>query len=229
MPATVKLNAAAIGGTINTQGSGPVTVAADGTIIVNASDVVDLLKLGCTFINQSTRWFETASAPLAANATVIVANVAVTNAALTIAAQPDYMRPLRAVMAPGAAGVTGGVLTMIYTANDGTTVTDVFSLITPLSTSVIVTTSKAVAHLTSATVSGFVGGSSPTIQVGTIAALGVPLDPGFQDFVVFKENISGANETVGTVNAAGGYITPTSAPNATLLFGFGYSYNAVGS
>lgn len=229
MATTIKMNASAIGGTIFLPNTGQVVPASDGTVTILSSDIFPALALGMTFINLTTSWFETGHAPAAASATVTVANVAVANGALTIAAQPDYPRPLRAVMAPGAAAVTAGTLTMTYTANDGTVVTDVFSLITPLSTTVTVTTSKAVAHLTSATVAAFAGGSSPTIQIGTIAAIGVPLNAGFQDFAVFKENVDGADEAVGTVNAAGGYITPTTAPNASHLYGFGYTYTSVGS
>jgi hypothetical protein len=229
MATTVKMNAIGLGGTIFLPNTGQVTVGSDGTVTILSSDIVPALQLGMTFVNQISGWFETAHAPAAASATVTVANVAAANGALTIAAQPDYPRPLKVTFAPGAAAVTAGACTLVYTANDGTTVTDVLSLVTGSGVSVTPLSTKSVAHLTSATVAALVGGSSPTIEIGTIAAIGVPVAPGFQDFAVYKENVDGADETVGTVNAVGAYITPTTAPNGSHLFGFGYTYNAVGS
>jgi hypothetical protein len=201
---------------------------ADGTIQADSRDVIDLIRAGMTYVNKVTRTMSFSIAPATASATVYVANVAATNVALTIAAQPDVVRPFQAVFAPGAAAVTAGTLTVVYTGNDGITHTDVFSLVTGSGVSLTPNSSKACAHITSATIAGIAGGSSPTIQIGSTAALGLVCDPGFQGFAVQKENDGSGNATVGTVNAGQGAIAPTAAPNATRTYEFTYSYIAPG-
>lgn len=198
----------------------------DGLYTIDTRDFVSLQKAGVVAITKRTAKASFAIAPAAASATVTVANVAVTNVALTIAAQPDVCRPLQFIMAPGAAAVTAGTLTLVYVGNDGLTHTEVSSLVTPLSTSVTINTVKSVARLTSATVANFAGGSSPTIEGGTTAYLGLPADPGFTDFAVESENDGSGAAAVGTVNATQGAISPTGAPNATRTYEFTYSFNS---
>lgn len=200
---------------------------ATGAIYVLPNDVISALASGWAFFNSNFRFF-TATAPAAASAVVTVASVALSNGALTIAAQPDVLRPLQFVVTPGASAITGGTLTLVYFANDGTTTTDVLPLAAAASTPATLNTSKGVLLLSSATVAGLVGGTSPTIKGGTTAAISVPVDAGFSAFTVLRENVDSTNETVGTVAAASASITTTTAPNGTHSFSLGYLYTVPG-
>jgi len=219
--AQVKLYTNGLGGQINTQSSGTVFVSAAGTITVNAADVPDMLRLGCTFVMTQVRR-QYVPTPAAASATGIVSNVTTANGALTIAAQPGVGRQLAIVTAPGSPGITAGTLTMVYVANDGTTTTDVFSLIGATTTTPV--TTKGVLTLTSATVAGLVGGTSPTIEVGTNAVLALPIDKGDSSLALLKETLDGSDvgTNVGTLAAYGLY-TPHTAPNGTHTYMVDYA------
>jgi hypothetical protein len=108
------------------------------------------------------------NAPVASSGTYIVANVAATSVALTIAHQPDVCRELSWTLAPGAAAISAGTLTIVYLNELGVTQTDVFNLATAsgVSLSGVTTHGCQAAGLTSATIASIAGGSSPTIQVG---------------------------------------------------------------
>lgn len=199
--------------------------AADGTISVDVRDVGAALLAGWLPAIIQVRQ-ATLSAPPAASATAIVANVTTTNVALTIAAQPTVPRQLSIVSAPGSPGITAGNLAVVYTANDGTTQTDNFSLIGAATATFV--TSKGCLQLTSATVSGLVGGTSPTIQIGTNAVLAVPIQQNAQDPLVLRETLDAANVAAGsrgTLTATGLY-TPTTAPNGTHNWVVDYSFLA---
>ena len=191
---------------------------------VAQGDIADLVNMGCTFSSVKSRSLYL-GVVLAASLTVTVANVAVANGALTIAAQPDVARQLVATLAPGAADVTAGTLTMVYIAADGSQVTDVLSLVTASGVTKTVTTSKAVARLTSATVAGFVGGSSPTIEVGTNTKVGLPAEQGAVGFSVYKET-SDHVDAGGTfvVDAVNGLYTLQTTPNGTHVLNLWYNY-----
>lgn len=212
-----------------TGGTNPSTGAFTG---IQAGDVLGLLNSGVRFSAPRVEWVGP-FVPLAASGTRTVANVAATNTTLTIAAQPDVPRPIIAVLAPGTLAITAGTLTMTYTAASGAAVTDTFSLVTPLSTSLTLTSSQGVAHLTSAVIAGITGGSSPTIQLGTTAAISLPISNVFAGLTVFKENVDNADEAVGTVTTTGSAgannlavsVAPTTAPNGTHSYTFGVSYS----
>lgn len=224
---TLKMSAAAIGGTIMTQYSGPVTVASDGTVTVSALDAPSLLAAGATFVNVRTGNAYYA-APLAASAAKFVASVALTNGLLTIAAQPDVPRQAQVVVTPGAAAITAGTLTAVYTAADGTTQTDVFSLITAASTNLTINLSKGAMFFTSFTVAAVAGGSSPTIEIGSTASLALPVDANAVDVAVVYEADTDAPKTPGAVTFQSCY-APSSAPNATLNYSIAYTFTAPNS
>jgi hypothetical protein len=110
----------------------------------------------------------TFATPHASSGTYIVANVAATSVALTIANQPDVCRELSWTLAPGAAAITAGTLTVVYLNELGVTQTDVFNLATAsgVSLSGVTTHGCQAGGLTSATIASIAGGSSPTIQMG---------------------------------------------------------------
>lgn len=236
---TVRMFApAGVGGLIQAP-NGTYNVASDGTVTVNAADASYLFGLGFQFALTDHRVYTTPGAPVLASAVVTVSSVALGNGTLTIAAQPDVARQLQAVVFPGTPGITAGTLTYLYTANDGTTQSDVLSLVTgPQAAGVAgntLATSKGVERLTSATVAGLVGGNSPTIEVGTNTYIAVPVPPRFVDWAVTKETkITPTNGTLGltvpaddtlptTVLAAGALVSPTTAPDGTRQLSFGYN------
>jgi hypothetical protein len=200
--------------------------AADQTGVVSnvaAADVLDHLNAGCRFAYTGAQYLSLGT-PAVAAASSIVTNGTLSNGSLTIAGQPDVPRKLQAVVAPGAAAISAGSLTLTYTDASGQAQADSFALTTPASTNLTFSTSHGVARIASAVVSGIAGGSSPTIAVGTTNALGLPAVQGAFSFAVFKEVKDGADETVGTVDATGGTVTPTTAPNGTHSFSFGYTF-----
>jgi hypothetical protein len=226
MSVTVKLNASAIGGTIQTQNSGTVQVASDGTITVNAADVPDMLKAGCTYINSDCRFYTPPGAPAAANASLLFASAACTNGTKAVAAQPDVPRPVQAIFYPGTTAVTAGTLALTYVANDGTTVTDTFSLITAASTNLTLNSSKGVVSMTSQVVAAMAGGTSPAVKIGTTATLALPVPPGVQDVALIFENDAG---TLSLGTTSGSLWTPVTAPNATVTYTAGYTFIAPNS
>jgi hypothetical protein len=151
--------------------------------------------------------------------------VALANGALTISANPDAMRQVFMRVDPGSPAITAGVCTVTYAANDGTTAqVDVLSLATAFNTVLSTNLSKGVLTVASAVVSGLVGGGTPHIQLGTNAALAVPLPPGSVDVTILKEITDGADTSanLGTVNNVGIW-TPHTVPNGTHTFGVNYS------
>jgi len=223
-----------IGGLIQAP-SGTYAVASDGVVTANAADAQFLLGLGFQFAVTDHKLYTTGGAPAASSAAVTVSSTSLTAGSLTIAAQPDTPRQLQAVVFPGATtAITAGNLVLTYTANDGTTQVDTLSLVMATQTAgtagATLTTTKGVERLASAVVSGLVGGTSPGVQIGTNNFLAVPVPPRFVDFAVVAEKkitwATGlpADEAVPTsFITAGALVTPTTNPNATLGFSFGYN------
>jgi hypothetical protein len=206
---------------------------------VASGDVVSLLNMGCTPSTLKTRLLA-AGAVLTASLTGIISNVALTNLTLTIAAQPDVPRQLVLTMAPGAAAVTAGQALITYVAADGSVQVETASLITGSGVTVTYKTVKAVAELTSVVTSGVVGGSSPTIEMGTNGVIGLPAEQGAIGFSVFKETYTTVSAnittgvitpvitdqgTLGAVDAINGLYTPTTAPNTAKQINVWFNYN----
>jgi hypothetical protein len=239
---SIKLIApAGVGGVVMGRSGTNYTIGSDGTISgVSFLDVDALMNDGFQWAVTAQRVYSTPGAPAIAAAAVTVASTGFSNGTLSIAAQPDVPRQLQAVVNAGAASLVAGQLALTYTANDSTTQTDTlnFGGIASSGTATL-QTSKGVVHLTSAVVSGVSGGSSPGVQVGTNGTIAVPVDPGFVDFAVIKETkltptagtlglMVPADETIGTVTAAGALIAPTQAPDGTHQLSFGYTYTFPG-
>lgn len=214
------------GGIIQTEYSGNVTPGPDNTVTVDTRDVPSMLRLGASYVNQMNRW-QPISAARAGSAGRIVASATLANGTLAIANQPDVGRVCNVRVDPSTLAITAGVIALNYTANDGTTQTDTLPLSVALSTLLTQPTSKGVLHLNSAIVTGLVGGATPKVQIDDTNSLALQVDAGFQSFAVTKANVDGADEVIGTVNAAAGSITPTTAPNATHTYGFAYTYLGV--
>jgi hypothetical protein len=231
---------AVLGGVVNGRSGQNYVIGADGTISnVNALDVTALMNVGFQWAVTARKSYTTPGAPLAASAAVTVTSTALANGTLAVAAQPDQPRQLQVLINSGSLTLSAGALaSLTYTANDGTTQTDVLAPAGLAATSIAtLTTTKGVLHLTGAVVSGVPAAAAANagIQVGTNATLAVPVDPGFVDFQVLKETkitpTAGtlgltvpADETIGTVNSTGAMIAPTQAPDGTHALSFEYTY-----
>jgi hypothetical protein len=206
--------------------SGSVTAAAiDNTFTIDVRDLAGAMGQGYVPVYRDSRWHTATPTPAAPNVAAIVASVALANGALTIAANPDAMRQVFMRVDPGTTGITAGVCTVTYNANDGTAgQVDILQLATPLSTILSTNLTKGALTVASAVVSGLVGGTTPKIQLGTNANLAVPLPPGSVDVTILKEITDGTDNsaTLGTMNNAGIW-TPHTVPNATHTFGVNYS------
>lgn len=201
----------------------------NGRITVQSGDIVPLLDASLTGSQLVNQWYSTPTAPAVANATAQVASITMSNATLTVAAQPDISRPLQFKMGAGTTPITAGVLTVSYTANDGSAQVDSFSLVSAAggaATTVTSTfnTTKGVSHLNSPVISGLVGGTSPFVYGGTTAVLALPCPMGASGFAITKENLDGADVATPGAVAANGLWTPGTAPNATHLYSVGYSF-----
>lgn len=241
--ATVRMFAPATagGGVIsgNSLNAGPYIVGSDGTVTINAADVQYFIGLGYEFAVSDHRVYNTPGAPVTQNIGVTVSSTSLTVGSLTIAAQPDVPRQLAAIVYPGTTSITAGTLTMVYSANDGTTQTDSLSLVMASQAAGTaggtLSTTKGVERLTSAVVSGLTGGTSPGIQIGTNGYLAVPVPPRFVDFSpTFEKKVTPtagtlgltvpSDDTVPTLYTSGGLISPTTAPDGTHQLSFGYNF-----
>ena len=225
MATMIKLAGNGIGGVV--QGNfGVYQAASDGTFLVDSRDVSAMLVLGLSYISNSSRFYTTTAAA-AASSGRIVSSAALSNGAASIANQPDIPRQVVAVIGTGTTAISAGTVSVTYTGNDGQSTVDVLSAITPASTNRTLTLSKGVGQVASVSIAGLVGGTSPFIHMDTTTMLTLPVDPGAVDVAVYKENVDGANETVGTLSTTVlGGITPTTAPNGTHTYSFGYTFTA---
>lgn len=162
------------------------------------------------------------AAPDAADLVSVVADVLLANGALTIAAQPTQPCKLQVRITDGNGSITAGTLTLVGVNAKGQAVTQVINLAGGTRT---VTTDEAYARLTSGTVAALAGhGAGDNVGIGQSAALGLPLPPNATGLVVFRAEVDGAVEAVGTVDATAGTIIPTTAPNATHTYTFWFTY-----
>lgn len=219
-----------IGGPIQTANSGTVYPNSQGIITVSSADVGDLVKAGCVNINLNHNFYTPGSAPAAASAGLFFASAALSNGTLAIAAQADVPRPATAIINPGTLAITAGTLALTYSANDGTTAqVDSFPLNTAVSTNLTLQTTKGVEIMSSMVVAGLSGGATPGVQIGTTLALALPVAPQPFALALTKEVHTGANATLGTLVGTNGIVNPSTAPNGTITYGFGYNYGSPNS
>lgn len=213
--------------------SGNVAENSDGTFSIDPRDTVFAFGAGYVPARTDSRFYYTPTAPTLANVNLCFSSAGLSNGTLAVAANVDSMRPVTAIVIPGTTAITAGVLTLTYAANDGTAAqVDALNLATPLSTTLTISTTKGVLRLASQIVTGLTGGTSPTIQIGTSAAIAVPVPPGAQDAAIVSEFLDGAIVTAanaGTLTSSGtsasplGVYTPHTAPNSTHNFGVAYT------
>jgi hypothetical protein len=223
--ATVKMNLAAIGGTVQLPFTGNVTVPADGIVTVDQRDALDLLRAGASYISASVR-STYVGAPAVGAAGQFVASASLSNGTLTIAHQPDAPRLASIRIDPGTAAISAGNVAVSYIGNDGQAIVDNISAVTGATTIVSTNTSRGVVHLTSVVVTGVSGGASPGVQMDSLNSLAVLVDPGFVDFTALKATVDNADSGIASVQSTAACITPSTAPNATHTYNLVASYNA---
>ena len=214
--------------------SGQVVAGSDGAFTIDVRDLPEAQRGGFSVafnavmqaLFASGNAGGTALGPLAANADKLFSSAAASNGSMAIANQPDYPRQIQWVFFPGTSLTSAGTLTLYYNANDGTVLqTDSFALVTAASTNISGQATKGVARMTSMAITGLVGGNSPTIRIGTTAALAVPVLAGTQDIAILGEALDAAGVAVanaGTLTNAGIY-TPNTAPTASHTYQVNYS------
>ena len=135
-----------------------------------------------------------------------VALSTLTGGVLTIAAQPDYPRTVRALLVDANASILGATLTLVGVDQNGVGITDVLSFVAAGA----VTSVKAFAKIVSATwalVSGTVTTTDDTISIGAGASLGLPACPGALYDRLIKAEFDGADD-LGTFSETYGLYVP---------------------
>lgn len=223
------------GGQLVCQSGNTYTPNALGVISVAQADVDNATKAGfLTLVGGVDRVLITA--PVVADLVSISAAAIATNRALTIAAQPPHARKLQTRQVIVTA-ITAGILTIIGIDQDGNNTTEVESLIAAATQTL--KSKYAYASVTSATVSGLVGGGDGTLGIGLSNDFGVPTIPGQPSGLtlvctkatkitaVLGTSVTAADDDAATttVDSVARTIAPTTAPSATGLINYELSYS----
>lgn len=215
----VSLDATQIGGTILPGGAeARKVVGTTGVISVKGIDAPSFVQAGAKFIQAKQVQSASIIAPRAASAGRLVASVALANGTLSIANQPDVPRQGILVIDPGTSAISAGNVAITYVANDGTTVVDNKTTVTPASTIASQTTSKGIVSLTSVIVTALAGGASPKVQLNDSNSLSMTVPPYFSSFSLTRTYADGVvNGTTAVASSAASY-TPSTTPNATVTY-----------
>jgi hypothetical protein len=165
-------------------------------------------------------------APITEELTSIKASAACANGPCAIAGQPDYPRCLAVRVLIAVNPITAGIVTIVGVGPSGEAVSEAVSLIT--AGNVTRYTNHAFATVTSATVSGLVGGAGmgDNLGIGVSKKLGLvgSKNPTPAVWAVQKTVVGNANEAVAGVDATYGHVTPTNNPNGARTYGFYYTF-----
>ena len=191
------------------------------TVGTNVSGVTVQTTVATVSALVQSRKVEFPTTTKAADLVSVVNAVLPSNVALTLALQPDVARKLQVRIVTGS---TAGTLTLVGVDQNGNAATQAIDISTSGGTRTVVT-DKAYATLTSATVSGG-SGFAGTVGIGLASALGLPVNksPAATAFAVYKSQVNGLDETVGTVDATAGTIIPNTAPDGSHSFAFWYNF-----
>ena len=205
---------------------GNYSIGVDGTFTVDTRDAPALLALGMSYTKMVSNSFTFPIVPPAAAIGAIVASGALSNGVVAVTAQPTVTRPVNVEVGTGTTAITAGTVAVTYRGNDGVVATDTFPLACALSSATTQGLSRGVVSISSIVVAVLVGGTSPWLRLSTTAALSLPVDPNTVDFAVNREYDAGATIAVGTLGVSMGSIFPTTPPNGTATYSFGYTYTA---
>lgn len=208
------------------------TIGADGSIAnVSQLDVLALIQSGWRVMLSQVKRVSVGCA-LPADLVSISAAAIATNRALTLAAQPVHARKLQ-VRQVIVTAITAGILTIVGTNQDGAATSEVVSLIAAATQTL--KTVNAYASITSATVTGLVGGGDGTLGIGVSNDFGLPACTGAVDFTLLKatkitkvlgtSNIAADDvASTATVDAVARTVAPTTAPAANGLVDYEFTY-----
>lgn len=240
--ATVTLiNPASAGATI--QGRNGVNYTADqnGVVVVNVNDVGQFIS------SAGFRFYRTSVGKVSINSAVpadlitIKAAATPANGAITIAAQPPHARKLQVRIVIGTTtttAITAGTLTLVGVDQDGNAINEVISLIENASATIV--TAHAYASLTSGTVAGYTAsgsGTGNTLGLGPSNDFGMPGAPAGSiglaclkatkiTKVLGTSNIAADDvASTTTVDTTARTIAPTTAPAASGLVDFEFTYS----
>lgn len=170
----------------------------------------------------TANYFNPVAAEATAGAATLVADVVVTDVALTIAAQPTVPVRLNIMITDGDSSISAGTLAIVGLDAAGQSITENVVLTGGTATK---TTSKAFGHITSATVSGLAGNTgADKVAIGMSAQFGVPLPTGFSAFAAAYIYCNGVKEAIAAQDATYGIVGPTTAPNGTHDYYLVYKY-----
>lgn len=218
------------------------TIAADRTVTVANADVAALLAAGFQIYQGDVRKV-VIEAPVAADLVSIVAAATPANGAKTLAAQPVHARKLQVRIVIGTTTttqITAGTATIVGADQDGNAVSEVISLVA--AASVTRKTANAYASITSITLADYAAdgsGTGNTFGVGVSNDFGVPTIPaagGPVNFTLLKStkitavlgtSVTAADDVASnaTVDAVARTIAPTTAPSASGLINFEFTYS----
>lgn len=231
--ATKMIAPAGVGGSVQGTGGVSYTVASDGTISnVNQLDILPLIRAGWRLFSTVSDKVSISS-PLAADLVSVSAAAVATNRALTIAAQPAHARKLQLRFVIVTA-ITAGILTIIGQDQDGNAITEVQTMVA--SVTATVKSNNAYSSITSATISGLVGGGDGTFGIGLSNDFGLPTSFGAVDLTMIKSTkitkILGTSNiavddvaSTGTLDATARTFAPTTVPVASGLVDYEFTYN----
>ena len=199
--------------------------ASDGSVTIDTRDIPEAIRGGFSpvFPKINRQVIDT---PAAASTSLVVAPATIANGTLAIAAQPDVARQLQVVATSGTPGITAGILTVPYTANDGSSTSDVFALSLIGASNHTYTSSKGAMHVGVPVIAGLAGGTTPSVHIGTNAVLSVPVPPGATSAALLKEDLDGADAGTPGVLTNKGLYTPNTAPNGTHTYEVDYTFLA---
>lgn len=239
---TIKLIApSGQGGIIQGASGVQYVIASDGSVSVNNADVLPLLRSGYALYGAVSKSFFVEAA-LPADLVSIKAAATPANGAITIAAQPPHARKFQIRVVIGTTtttAITAGTLTLVGLDQDGNAVSEVISLVT--TASVTLKSTYAYASLTSGTVAAYAAsgsGTGNTLGLGCSNDFGVPtaVNPATpvnlvctkvtKALKVLGTSIVAADDVAATatVDAVARTIAPTTAPAASGLLDFTFTY-----
>lgn len=199
-------------------------VTVDSATATNQSATTGVTVDSTTATNTATKFVGHVrySHVVTADLVTVVADVAMADGAQIVADQPDYPRKLAVGITDSDSSVSAGTLDIVGVGPGGEAVTESVDL---TGGSSVKTTVNAYATVTSLTVANLADATgADKVSVGLAASLGLPIPALAGSVAVFKADVDGWNEAVGTVDATARTISPTTAPDSTHDYDFWYSY-----
>lgn len=207
--------AVTLAGRTTSSGTASITLSGSTAGTVATNDAVPMVG--------TKTYFNPVAPETTAGAATLVADVAVSNAALTIAAQPTVPVRLNVIITDGDSSMSAGTLAIVGLDAGGRSITENVTLTGGSATKV---TNNAFGRITSATISGLAGHTgADKVAIGMSAQFGAPLPLGHSGFTANYLVCNGVQEVIASQDATYGVFTPTTAPNGTNDYVLDYKYS----